>query len=330
MKRRHFINASLLSGIGVASASCIRKEQTLAENETRAVFSLDSNRISIKTKAEVQNTRIFHITDTHLSLDDERGKEFTQFSGRMAAAYAVNSHFQTRENITTQESFMETLALAKNAEADLIALTGDIFSFPSEAAVEWAHSKLIENGIPYVYIAGNHDWHYEGMKGSSQSIRKEWTEKRLKPLYQGNNPLFASYDMNGIRIVCIDDSTYEILPEQLDFFRQQSNSGLPLILLMHIPLYVADRSMGFGCGNPQWGAESDKGFELERREKWREGGHTKTTMTFRDEVFSCNNLLGIFTGHIHRPSLDVKNGVPQIVTAYNVSGAYSEINISTI
>ena len=59
---------------------------------------------------------------------------------------------------------------AKKEEADLIALVGDIFSFPSELAIEWVISKLKEIDIPYVYVSGNHDWHYEGMKGSLDSL----------------------------------------------------------------------------------------------------------------------------------------------------------------
>lgn len=330
MKRRHFINTSVLSGLGLSLGACRGEDRVNAENELRGTFSLDGNRISIHTKAEVKETRIFHITDTHLALDDHRGEPFMAFSQRMAAAYTVNTHFQTGEDITTKESFTETLSLAKNEGADLIALTGDIFSFPSKAAVEWAFDMLVKTGIPFVYIAGNHDWHYEGMKGSSEALREEWTEKNLKPMYQGNHPLYASYDINGIRIVCIDNSTYEILPEQLEFFRKQLDTGLPLLLLMHIPLYVAGRSLGYGCGHPQWGAESDRGFEIERREKWREGGHTETTMTFRDEVFNCTNLLSVLSGHIHRPSVDVEGGVPQVVTVYNATGAYSDIKISSL
>ena len=329
MKRRQFINASVLSGLGLTSGACIRGKEITAEEEIRGSFSLDNNKIALYTKAEVKKTRIFHITDTHLAMDDDRGRSYLKYSQRMAAAYKVNSHFQTGKDITTMESFRETLNLAKNNEVDLIALSGDIFSFPSEAAIEWVYNLLIETGIPFVYIAGNHDWHYEGMKGSSESLRAKWTEKRLKPMYQGNHPLYAAYDINGMRIVCIDNSTYEILPEQLDFFRKQEASGLPLLLIMHIPLYVAGRSVGFGCGHPQWGIESDKGFEIERREKWRETGHTETTMTFRDEVFRSKNLLGLLTGHIHRPSLDVEGGVPQVVTAYNATGAYTELNIQS-
>jgi predicted MPP superfamily phosphohydrolase len=328
MKRRNFISTSVLSGLGFTFGGWGQKDLDIADShEIRGAFSLDSNRVTIHTKAMVEETRIFHITDTHLSMDDERGEPFREFSGRMAGAYAENSHFLTGEKSTTKESFSNTLSLIKDEGADLIALTGDIFSFPSEAAVEWAYSMLMETGIPFVYIAGNHDWHYEGMKGSSQFLREVWTERRLKTLYQGNHPLYASYDMNGIRIVCIDNSTYEILPVQLDFFRKQTDSGLPLILLMHIPLYIPGRSLGFGCGHPMWGSGSDRGFETERREKWREGGHTETTMKFREEVFMCDNILCIFAGHTHRYSLDVEGGVPQVVTRHNATGAYSDIRI---
>lgn len=327
MKRRHFISTSIASGLGLAIGACSSKNNEPLGKEIRESFSLDDNKLTIHTNTSAKDTHIIHITDTHLSMDDERGQSFNEFSGRMAGVYSVNSHFRTSDEVATKESFTEILSLAKEEEADMIALSGDIFSFPSEAAIEWACKMLTDTGIPFAYIAGNHDWHYEGMKGSSQSLREEWTEKRLKPMYQGNHPLYASYDINGTRIVCIDNSTYEILPEQLDFFRKQNNSGLALILMMHIPLYVPGRGLGFGCGHPQWGSESDKGFEIERREKWREGGHTETTMTFHKEVFMSENILCILAGHTHRYSLDVYGRVAQMVTAHNATAAYSDIRI---
>ena len=57
----------------------------------------------------------------------------------------------------------ELLHLQIKIRADVITLVGGIFSFPSELAIEWVLSKLKDTNIPYIYIAGNHDWHYEGM-----------------------------------------------------------------------------------------------------------------------------------------------------------------------
>ena len=325
MNRRNFLNTTALTGIGLTFSSfSIDADRKKAKN-IRGAFSTDKNRVSIYTKVPITKTRIFHITDTHLSIDDERGVPFQKYSKRMAGAYKINNHFQTGEELTTKESFEQTLNLAKEQDADFLALTGDTFSFPSEAAIDWAFQKLTDTGIPFAYVAGNHDWHYEGMQGSSQQLRETWANKRLNKLYQGNNALFAKYDLNGIRFVCIDNSTYEILPQQLDFFKSQVKSDIPIILLMHIPLYMPGRRVGFGCAHPEWGAKSDTNFEIERREKWRASGHTKVTMDFYDEVFNANNLLTILAGHVHRPSLDIKNGIPQIVSGANAMGSFTDI-----
>ncbi len=327
MKRRNFITAMSLAGIGIPLTSFSINNKRKNKKDIRGTFSTNNNRISIYTNAQVKPTRIFHITDTHLSMDDERGNQYHEFSKRMAGAYKSNTHFKTGERQSTKENFENTLILAKEQGVDFLALTGDIFSFPSEAAVDWALQKLNETNIPFAYVAGNHDWHYEGMKGSAQQLRETWTEKHLKPMYQRNHPLNSAYNFNGVRFLCIDNSTYEILPEQLEFFKAQTKSKMPIILLMHIPLFMPGRSMGFGCANPNWGEKSDEGFEIERRNKWRKGGHTKTTLDFYNEVFKSPNLLTVLAGHTHRPTIDIKNGIPQVVSAHNATGYYSDIQV---
>ncbi len=330
MRRRDFFGASALAGLGFTFSAFASETEREKPNNHRGTFSTNDNRISIYTPAQIKPTRILHITDTHLSMDDERGLQYQEFSKRMASAYQSNAHFQSGKNYSAEESFERTLAIAGAEKVDFLALTGDIFSFPSQAAVEWAFQKLQDTNIPFAYVAGNHDWHYEGMKGSSQQLRETWTARHLGPMYQGRHPLHAAYDCNGIRFVCIDNSTYEILPEQLDFFRAQTKSGLPLLLLMHIPLFMPGRSMGFGCANPYWGETWDKNFRTERREKWRKGGHTKVTMDFYDAVFDAPNLLLILAGHTHHQSLDIRNGIPQFVSKHNASGYYADVHIETI
>ncbi|HPE78277.1 MAG TPA: metallophosphoesterase [Draconibacterium sp.] len=325
MKRRSFIGTTIISGLGLPVFSFAGEKSTQANPEIRNVFSMDKNSVQIFTNAEIKPTRIFQITDTHLALEDGREAPFKKYSQRMGNAYKINKHFETGEDTTCAESFEQALQRAKEQKADFLALTGDIFSFPSEAAIEWVLQKLKETAIPFGYIAGNHDWHYEGMPGSSFQLRKTWANERLKSMYQGNNYLFAAYDINGIRMVLIDNSTYEIEREQLDFFRQQIKSGLPLVLFMHIPLYMPGRSMGYGCANPQWGEQTDKNFEIEQREKWRKGGHTPTTFSFYEEVFNAQNLLAIFAGHTHRAALDVKNNIPQVVSGHNATGYFADI-----
>lgn len=109
-------------------------------------------------------------------------------------------------------------------------------------------------------------------------------------------------------------------------FRKHVRAELPLVLLIHIPLHAPGRSMGFGCGHPEWGAATDRNYAIERRPKWRDSGHTQTTMDFHPEVFDARNLLGIFAGHVHRQSVEVVNGIPQFVTNANANGAFMDVS----
>jgi predicted phosphodiesterase len=327
MKRRSFIqSATAASAAGVVSASDITAALPANTQSLHRSFAVDDNRVTFHTDAVERPFNALVVADTHLFTDDDRGKPYQEFSGRMARAYNKTTHFQTRQPTNPEQSFEEALARAKTNDVDLLALVGDIVSFPSEAAIDWVSERLADVQMPWLYVAGNHDWHYEGMAGPLDQLRAEWIEKRLKPLYQDRNPLMTAYESHGICFLAIDNSQYEILPEQLEFFRTQVKSGKPLVLLVHIPLYAPGRPMGFGCGHPDWGAATDRNYKIERRPKWRDSGHTQATLAFHQEVFRASNLLGIFAGHTHRQSLDVVNGIPQFVTNANAVGAYLDVS----
>lgn len=328
MKRRSFVKGSTtaLTGIGLTAVPYVEASNNKIKQTSQVSVSINEQSVSFYANLIKESVKVVLISDTHLFMDDERGIPFKAFSERMAKAYNQTTHFQTRKKTNPKESFEKTLAFAKESNADVIALIGDIFSFPSELAIEWARSKLDNTGIPYIYVAGNHDWHYEGMKGSLESIRKTWTEKRLKPLYHGKHPLMSVHDIKGIRFIAIDNSTYQISDEQLTFYSNQISTILPVVLLVHIPMYAPGKKISFGCGNPDWGAATDRNFELERRPKWPKGGHSQTTFDFYKKVFDTPNLMGIFTGHIHQKSIEIIKGIPQIVTDDNASGAFLDIN----
>lgn len=328
MKRRSFFKktTTALMGLGLTTSSFAHITDKKIKKPLKVCATIDQEKVFFYAEVINESIKVVHIADTHLFKDDERGIPYQEYSNRMAKAYNQTTHFQTGIKTNPEEAFEQALAFAKEENADVITLIGDIFSFPSEAAIAWVQSKLKDTGIPFIYTAGNHDWHYEGMEGSLESLRDTWIEKRLYPLYQGNNPLMAAYDIKGIRFLAIDNSTYQINEEQLSFFIKQVASGMPLVLLVHIPMYAPGKKISFGCGNPNWGAATDHGFEIERRPKWPESGHTETTLNFHKEVFNAPNLLGIFAGHIHRNSIEIIKGKPQIVADDNASGGYLDIN----
>lgn len=329
MKRKHFIKwsaaASLLPGFLKSNGG-----KPLESHHNKPAITKSGPEIRIYSDYVSKEHRLMIITDTHLWRDDERGKPFTKYSSRMAGAYNETRHFQTNVVTRPEECFVNTLNIAEENETDLIAIVGDLFSFPSEAAVEWAMEQLDNVDVPHIFVAGNHDWHYEGMEGSLDELRETWIRERLLPVYDGHNPMMTSYDLGEVRVVAIDNSTYEITDEQLHFFRMQKETNKLLILCMHIPLYAPGRPIYYGCGHPQWSADTDRNYELEGREKWPEEGHSETTFQFYKDVMNTPQLMAVFAGHAHRDSLELINETPQIVVDDNASGAYANIIISPL
>ncbi|EON76762.1 hypothetical protein ADIS_2761 [Lunatimonas lonarensis] len=332
MLRRGFISRTLGGLVGLGLGSTLVQAETPSayrpkQDGLRRTVSTNGHQIAIYVEGQRETAKILHVTDTHLFRDDERGLPYTRYSARMAKAYNQTTHWQSGASINPEIAFEETLAIANEKKIDLLGLSGDIFSFPSQAAVEWVLERLQSSGLDFLYTTGNHDWHYEGMEGSLDELRREWSEKRLKPLFQGAHPLMSVRDIKGIKVLSMDNSTYEINEAQLEFFRQQVASDKPLILLVHIPLYAPGRSVGYGCGHPDWGWEADRNHELEGRRRWPKEGHTATTRAFYQEVFQAPNLLGVFAGHVHRQTADIVHGIPQFVTAPNTTAAYLELDI---
>lgn len=273
--------------------------------------------------------RILQITDTHISILDSSERKFWRYSRRMDQAFITRPDGRTGEPARPQDQFLQLLDRAKSLKVDLILLTGDIVNNPSRSSVAFVQDALQKCGIPYLYTAGNHDWHYEGMKGAGPQLRKTWIKKGLRPLYGGRNPFFHAQEIKGIQFVAIDNSTYQILPEQLAFFQQTLKQGLPVVLLSHIPYYVAGDPHKSGCGNPDWGWDQDKSFELERRQRWPKGGNSPATVEFVDTLPAAGNLVAVLTGHNHKSrATRLSATAVQYVTAAGFGGGSRLITLT--
>ena len=258
----------------------------------RPVISVGDDLVRVHTPHLAVPTRILLIGDYHSTLDDGRGALYEKYSARMAR---YGNHDMTK--------LAEDFRLAAERKYDLILLLGDILSFPSEAGAEYLARLLRKSPVPACFTAGNHDWHYEGTLGSDLELRRFWTAQRLTELYDGADPLKYTVSVNGLKVIMIDNSVYEIVPEQLDFIRRELADGQPALLGCHIPLYLPGRRgdvSGYGCGHPDWSAATDPYWRIERRERWHEQGQSQETFEFCREIMTAENLLGIAAGHTHR------------------------------
>jgi DNA repair exonuclease SbcCD nuclease subunit len=245
--------------------------------------------------------RIMQITDAHLSIPDSSEIHLMEYGARMHKAYsAPRKHYLQDVYKTTFEFFDDLLAKAKNENAGLLLLTGDIINFPSAASVKYVFDRLVQTGIPWLYISGNHDWEYEGMPGNTDSLRSAWIDKRLAPLYQGLNPLYYSKIVNGINFVAIDNSTYRISDEQVNFLEEQLSGKEPIILISHIPFSLSKDPVQPG------------------------------TVALVDLILSnSDKIIAIFTGHTHRTSFYFTGNLCQYTSLPAFQGGFFSVKIQS-
>lgn len=293
----------------------------------QVVYSSEGTEVRIYS-SEVEDTlRLMVISDTHLWLSDEREDPYRKYSDRMSHAYNTTRHYKTGEETNPEREFVRAMQVAKRRGADAVALLGDMVSYPSERGVEWLCHVLDTTAIPYYYTCGNHDWHYEGMEGTRQELRAKWRKERLTPLFGEHEQDAYGVEIKGVRLFFVDHSTYEILPEQLSAALSEVKSGKPFVVFQHIPFYAMGRPVGYGIGHPEWGAKSDNGYEIERRERWAEDGHRQIDYQFYDAVTTAPNLLASFAGHVHTFGVDIIHSRPHYTVGANAMGGYYFVTI---
>lgn len=266
---------------------------------------------------------LFQITDSHIS-QGPLTLEDGPFAERMHNAFATHSARTNRTEVQPISVFRELVDLAAASRAGIVALSGDILSFPQARTADWVVQTL--NGslrqprsgerIPYVYCAGNHDWFPEGLDAGQRELQLEWRRKALHPLYDrsatGLGPSADQYDfgssvVGGLLLLTIDNSRYQITGEQLAFFRGQLLRWLPTILILHVPLSVRDNLRPFAgftlCGDPAWGEDTDNAWTHERRARWPRSGNSQTTTLFLEAVLAAaaprGPLVAVLAGHVH-------------------------------
>jgi len=277
----------------------------------------------IKSSLISKSVRVLHVSDSHVSVTGDGEPEVAPFCGRMHAAY---SEYDRLGN------FLMAMDVAVKQDVDLIVLSGDQVNYPGKRAVARLTDGLTATGKEWVYTAGNHDWHYEGMPGSSADLRERWRQE-LTPFYAGADPHASAADVRGVRFVMIDNSTYQVDDGQLSFFREQIDTNLPVVLVVHIPLSVSTlRASRRGkplSGDPAWGAETDRNWETERRERWPTTGNLPSTKDFLADVAAAPQVVAVLCGHIHEARVDpVSATANQYVVAPGYAGGCRVLHFS--
>jgi 3',5'-cyclic AMP phosphodiesterase CpdA len=295
MKKLNLLAITLVFLALTISFNTVKKNQKvvhLCKNESATILIPDFK----------SGLKFMQITDSHISIKDERESDMWKYAERMQKAYDFPyRHFNLDIKKSTFEYLDDALQKAKDRNVELLILTGDIVNFPSPVSVSYVIDKLKKTGIPWLYISGNHDWNYEGMEGSLDFLRKTWIDKSLLPLYQGHNPLCYSEIIKGINFVGIDNSTGQVNKEQVEFLRNQLKHKNPIILFSHIPYDFIDKS-----DSPEM-------------------------IAFIETISSnCDKILAILAGHTHQLAHYFTGNMCQYVSLPSFQGASFTVDVKPI
>ena len=315
MNRREFIGGAAAT----LAAGCAGVRPAARGAAGGCGYSFDQQAgLRLPGRGLAEPLRFWVIADSHLNLRDERDARYAEGIKWIGGEWGGK--------ITCREAFLKILDAAKKQKPDLLVLPGDIVSFPTLANVEFAKRELDACGIPWIYVAGNHDWHIRLEKGTPEELRRKWTVERLAPLYQGANPQFGSRVVKGVRFILIDNSLNNVTDEQTAFFLAEAAKGDPVCLCMHVPFWHE----GWGtdtCACPVW----------EKRErKWEEfifgaprgDRQDESTFAFRRAVEATSNLIGVFAGHMHRWQLAQGPGFVEVTATGAMFGDCLKVEIS--
>lgn len=271
------------------------------------IYSIKNITSTIYLKGIEKPLKVLQITDAHISLALPTDPEVASYGKGIYKSHSKAKHFQTGETVKPKEMFKELLELAVNEKVDLIVLTGDIVNYPEQSSIEFVYNELKKTGIPFIYVTGNHDWHYSGIPGDLPSIREEWIEKSLKPLYQGKNPSYSSTVINNINFVAIDNSIgAKVDEEQLKFFIKQKRRNLPIVLLMHLAINPNNI-----WNNPNNNSKTERTSKVKTDKTIP---NDVSTAKFHKEILKMEDIV-ILSGHFHnKDEVDMTNGMVQFIT----------------
>jgi hypothetical protein len=119
-----------------------------------------------------------------------------------------------------------------------IMYAGDLIDFVSEANLE--ASKQFAEEQDCFMAAGNHEFSlYVGEAWEDAAYRNQSLDA-VQDCHKNNIRMSSRIIRNGnsaVNFVALDNGYYLFEPAQLEFLKQEAEKGLPMVLIMHVPLH---------------------------------------------------------------------------------------------
>ena len=262
---------------------------------------------------------VIHSGDHHMCLCDSRNDERKQELAKSRANAFSGGH---PERLT---EFAEEFFAYAHENGLPIMYTGDFIDFTSYANFDYA-KKMFSESDAFV-CAGNHEYSkYVGEAWEDEAYKADSFDE-VAASFPNNNIWYDERVIGGVRFVAIDNNYYYVMPEQFERFKKACSDGLPVVLLVHNPLYSADilaqlDAEGRKPSEPPYlfGCPEEFLRELDDH-RYRQQKPDQLTLDF---VRFCNetpNLEAVFAGHLHETRISkLDSGIPQIVCGGGTQG----------
>ncbi len=252
-----------------------------------------------------------HVSDTHFSYADERDPDKIDNARVRHARHGVN-----------QVALLSAAAYCK-AHGCPMFHTGDMIDFISLANLDKARAFMQENDC--FFTPGNHE--YAGRGGKENAA----TQARLHDLVQSaftNDIRFAMKQLHGVNFVAVNNSFHRMDAGQLAQLRAVVAQELPVVLLMHVPLFTQAQydlamrgdSSAYLMAVPEELTASYPPEDLEKQ------AADADTYAAYDYIVHEPAIKAILTGHQH---FDLDDPVTRTLTQYVIDrGTVHEIHFT--
>lgn len=274
---------------------------------------MDYQRIVMKAGA-TRPFRALAIADVHLLFAD--GRDNRAKYDIALRRYGEYVYSNIGRNVPY---FLDALLYARE-HCDMLWISGDLIDFVSEQNLEVAEKLLALSGVDYFMCAGNHEYtHYSGQHPETpEEIR---TAREVVPPRFRNDINFSSRTVNGVNLLAIYNGDLRFGPELLEKFNAEAAKRLPMVVLLHCPLYTpglrrflrdAEAEEGFLPGDPATPSDA-------------------ATEAFIGRLKTEPLLRGIVAGHLHAHrnyADELAPGTTQIVLGGSYYGCGAVIEIT--
>ncbi len=268
--------------------------------------------------------RALHMSDNHVALADER-------ETMRKRELAKNRTEAFSRNGNTALSFLEEMVAYAKKEGMPILHTGDLYDFVSYKNLEFARDILRD--VDHIYAVGNHEYSlYLGE--ATEDLHYKMQSYPLVQKYFRNNLFFDSRIINGVNFIALDDGYYNFYPEQLEKLKKEAEKGLPMVLMMHNPLYTPEFFELKMAAKPVRGCAFLTGVPEELMRNYSEYRYTQqkatqTTFEMMDYIAHQPLIRAILCGHLHANyDVPMASGITQYVSGYGPKGIVREITFT--